>query len=101
MTLGSTQPLIEMSNRIISWGGKSDWCVRLTVYHHPVWSGNLGALTSRNPLGPSGLVTGLIYLKARDHILHPQICDFCKFQYLTFVCTPSEFELSAVLTGGS
>jgi len=32
-------------------------------YHHPVpLSLNLGTLTSRNPLGPSGPVTGLLYL---------------------------------------
>jgi len=35
----------------------------LTTYHHPVpLSRNLGTLTSLNPLGPSGPVTGLIYL---------------------------------------
>jgi len=38
-------------------------CVRLTTYHHPVpLSRNLGNLTSWNPLGPSGPVTGLLYL---------------------------------------
>ena len=29
MALGSTQPLIEMSTRNISWGGKGGRCVRL------------------------------------------------------------------------
>jgi len=59
MALGSTQPLTEMS---ISWG-KDGRFVRLTTYHHPApFSWNLGTLTSWNPLGPSGPVTGLIYL---------------------------------------
>ena len=44
-------------------GGKGGRCIRLTTYHHPVpLSRNLGALTSWNPLGHSGLVTGLHYL---------------------------------------
>ena len=44
-------------------GGKGGRCVRLTTYHHPVpLSRNLGTLTSWNPLGPPGPVTGLIYL---------------------------------------
>jgi len=35
----------------------------LTTYHHPVpLSLNLGTLTSWNRLGPSGPVTGLLYL---------------------------------------
>ena len=44
-------------------GGKGGPCVRLTTYHHHVpLSRNLGTSTSWNPLGPSGPVTGLIYL---------------------------------------
>ena len=44
-------------------GGKGGRCVRLTTYHHPVpLSRNLGTLTSWNPLGPSGPVTGMLYL---------------------------------------
>ena len=44
-------------------GGKGGRCVRLTNYHHPVpLSRNLGNLTSWNLLGPSGPVTGLLYL---------------------------------------
>jgi len=44
-------------------GGQGGRCVRLTAYHHPVLlSRNLGTLTSWNPLGTSGPVTGLIYL---------------------------------------
>jgi len=31
MALGSTQPLIEMSTRNISWGGKGSRCVGLTT----------------------------------------------------------------------
>ena len=43
-------------------GGKGGRCVRLTTYHHPVpLSRNLGTLTSWNPLGTSGNVTGMIY----------------------------------------
>ena len=59
---GVDQPLTGMSTRIISWsrGGR---CVRLTTYHHPVpLSRNRGTLTSWNLLGPSGPVTGLLYL---------------------------------------
>ena len=38
-------------------------CVRLTTYHHPMsLSRNLGTLTSWNPLGHSGPLTGLLYL---------------------------------------
>jgi len=60
MTLGSTQPLTEMSARIISWD-KGSRCVRLTTYHHPVpLSRNLGTLTSWKPLGLSRPVTGLL-----------------------------------------
>jgi len=62
MTLGSTQPLTEMSTRSISWvkGGR---CVRLTTYYHPVpLSRNQGTLTSWNPLGLSRPVMGLPYL---------------------------------------
>jgi len=44
-------------------GGKGDWCVRLTTYHHPLpLSQNLGTLTSWNILGHSRPVTGLPYL---------------------------------------
>jgi len=45
------------------FGGKGGRCVRLTSYHHVVpLSRNLGTITSRNPLGPSGPVTGQLYL---------------------------------------
>jgi hypothetical protein len=70
MALGSTQPLTEMSTRIIP-GGKWGRCVRLTTYHHPVpLSSNLGTLTSWNPLGHPRPVTGLLYL----YILTPAGC---------------------------
>jgi len=43
-------------------GGKGGRRVRLTTYYHTVpLSRNLGTLTSCNPLGPSGSVTGLLY----------------------------------------
>ena len=43
--------------------GKRGRCIRLTTYHHRVpLSRNLGTLTSWNPLGHSGPVTGLLYL---------------------------------------
>ena len=62
MALGSTQPLTEMSTGVFP-GDKGDRCVRLTTYHHPVpLSRNLGTLTSRNPLGLSRPVMGLLYL---------------------------------------
>ena len=62
MALGSTQPLTEMSTRSISWS-KGGRCIRLTTSHHPVpLSRNLGTLTSWNPLGHSGPVTGLLYM---------------------------------------
>jgi len=45
----------------VEWVSKGGRCVRLTTYHHPVsLSRNLGTLTSWNPLGPSGPVTGLL-----------------------------------------
>jgi hypothetical protein len=31
MAPGFTQPLIEMSTRNISWGGKGGWCIGLTT----------------------------------------------------------------------
>jgi len=34
MALGLTQPLIEMSTRNISWGGKGSRCVRLTTLQY-------------------------------------------------------------------
>ena len=44
-------------------GGKGGRCIRLTACHHPVpLARNVGTLTSWNPLGPSGPVTGLFYL---------------------------------------
>ena len=44
-------------------GGEGGRCVRLTTCHHPVpLSRNLGTWISWNPLGPSGPVTGLLYL---------------------------------------
>jgi len=64
MTLGSTQPLTEMSTVPgVFPGGKGGRCIGLTTYHHPVpLSCNLGTLTSWNPVGHSRPVTGLLYL---------------------------------------
>jgi hypothetical protein len=63
MTLGSTQPLTEMSNRSISWGVRRP--VRttdnLTTFTCRL-SRNLGASTSWNPKGLSRPVMGLLYL---------------------------------------
>ena len=61
MALGSTQPLVKMSTRNIP-GVKDGQCVRLTTYHHTVQlSRNLGALTSKTPLGLRWPVTGVLY----------------------------------------
>jgi len=53
MTLGSTQPLTEMSTRSISWG-KGGRCVRLTTLPPScgvvVKSGNLNFLETSGPL---------------------------------------------------
>ena len=44
-------------------GGKGGRCVKVTTYHHSVpLSRNMGTLTSRNALGLSRPVTGLLYL---------------------------------------
>jgi hypothetical protein len=44
-------------------GGKGGQCVRLTTYHpHVPMSRNLGALTSRNPVGLFRPVMGHLYL---------------------------------------
>jgi len=52
-------------------GGKSGRCVRLTTYHHPVpLSRNMENLTSWNPLGHSGPVTGLLYLYLTYCVFH-------------------------------
>ena len=69
MTLGSTQPLTEMSTRKISWG-KGGWCVRLTTLPPScavvMKSGNLKFLEPSGPLRvcngtdlPDGLITSL------------------------------------------
>jgi len=65
-------------------GGKGGWCVRLTIYHHPVpLLRNMGTLTFWNPLGTSGPVMGLIYLCfylfrdfARINVIASPFCDF-------------------------
>ena len=63
MALGSTQPLTEMSTRIVSWGHRRP--VRradnLTTFMCRL-SWNLGASTSWNPQGLSRPVMGLLYL---------------------------------------
>jgi hypothetical protein len=62
MALGSTQPLVKMSTRNIP-GGKGGRCVRLTSPPSCAeCHGNLGALTSWNPLGHAGPVTGFLFL---------------------------------------
>jgi len=43
-------------------GGKGGRCVRLTTYHLHVPMSNLGALTSRNPVGLFRPVMGQLYL---------------------------------------
>jgi len=68
MALGSTQPLVKMSTRNIP-GGKGGQCVRLTTYQNIVLlSRNLGALTSQNPLGLFGPVTGLLYILQEGYL---------------------------------
>jgi hypothetical protein len=63
MTLGSTQPLTEMSNRSYFLGVKAAGSWDWQPHHHPVpFSCNLGTLTSWNPLGHSRPATGLLYL---------------------------------------
>jgi hypothetical protein len=60
MALGSTQPLIEMSTRSTSWGGKGGRCVRLTALPPScavvTKSGNLNFL---EPFGPLQACNGL------------------------------------------
>ena len=79
MALGLTQPLTEMSTRIISWwgGGKGGWCVWLT--HLTTFmcrlSWNLEASTSWNPQGLSRPVMGLLYL----FLQFPDLCLFIIF----------------------
>ena len=63
MTLGSTQPLTEMSTRGISRGErrpvrKADNRTAILYRCHVIW----GTLTSWNPLGLSRPVMGLFYL---------------------------------------
>ena len=53
----------EYQEYFLGVGGKGSRCQRLTTYHHPVpLSRNLGTLTFRKPVGPSGPVTGLLRL---------------------------------------
>jgi hypothetical protein len=58
MTLGSTEPLTEMSTRNISWGVNVD---NVTTFKCRL-SRNLGASTFWNPKGLSRPVMGLRYL---------------------------------------
>jgi len=75
MSLGSTQPLTEMSTRSISWGVKAAGAWGWRPYHHPVLlSCNPGTLTSWNPLGHSRPVTGLLYLLLFSFIFCPISC---------------------------
>jgi hypothetical protein len=56
VTLGSTQPLTEMSTTSISWGVKTAGAWGWKLYHRPgPLSRVLVTLTSWNPLGTSGL----------------------------------------------
>jgi hypothetical protein len=73
MSLGSTQPLTEISTRNIFWG-KGGRCVadNLTTFMCRL-SWNLGASTFWNPQGLSRAVMGLLYL----YLL------LCVFQYQT------------------
>jgi hypothetical protein len=54
MALGSTQPLTEMSTKVISWGGKGGRCIRLTTLPPScavvMKSGNLNFLELSGPL---------------------------------------------------
>jgi len=61
MALGSTQPLIEMSTRNISWGGKGGRCVELTTLL-PSCADCLEIWEPWNPQGLSRPVMGLLYL---------------------------------------
>ena len=76
MALGSTQPLIEMSTRCISWG-KGGWCVRLTTL--PIScavvtkSGNLNFLEPSGPLQACNGTALPLPLQAK-----------CSFSNLTF-----------------
>jgi hypothetical protein len=69
--LGSTQPLTEMSTRIISWGQrrpvrKADKLTTILCRCHEIWE----TLTSWNPLGHSRPVTGLFYLLQHPKQMH-------------------------------
>jgi len=77
-------------------GGKGGRCVRLTTYHHPVSSRNLGTLTSWNTLGHSRPVTGLIYLYIYIYIYqqlnvpskNTGLLTTCNDIWLCFLITP-------------
>jgi len=80
-------------------GVKNGRCVRLTTYHHPVpLSRNLGTLTSWNPLGPSGPVTGLLYLY-HNHVSYIsfKIVPLCKYILLPANVNVLETFLEAIL----
>jgi hypothetical protein len=63
MALGSTQPLVELWTRNISWGGKHDRCVGLTTIPTSCDCLEiLGAANTWSPQDLSGNVQGLLYL---------------------------------------
>ena len=63
MALESTQPLIEMSTRNVSWGERRPVRRADNLTTFMCWlSWNLGASTSWNPLGLSRPVMGWLYL---------------------------------------
>jgi hypothetical protein len=63
MTLGSTQPLIEISTRNLPWGkGRPARKADIIPICEPDCLENVGASTSHNPMGLHGLLQGYLYL---------------------------------------
>jgi hypothetical protein len=85
MTLGSTQPLTEMSTRNLP-GGKG-WPVRKSDNLIAICLDNVGASTSHNPMGLHGLLQGELYLYL---ILYMKVTGNLTENYISTGLTPFE-----------
>jgi hypothetical protein len=69
MAVWSTQPLKEMSTRIISWEAKAAGALGWQPYHHPVpLSWNLGIFNFLEPSGPLQACNGTVFTDPKTYL---------------------------------